>query len=506
MAHHQGAILMSIANLLKNNFLQKSFMRNPETRAAEYLLEESVIARGKLKTVVSAKPKAKIPFMTEDKVDIKNKFVSLPLMHLISNGRLRSYISNRGGGFLECGNLEIIPFDKDIVYDNSGCHVYISEANGQHIWSTTYQPTLTKFDKYDYRFRDNHATFTTEYRGIISTMTLFQVPGYNAEVRAVSVKNSSKAIRTLDLSSYGEVSLFQHDEYRAQPNFQKMQIVARLDGDNAVSYKKRTSLKDISPVFSHFSLSPDATPPIFCGSKDSFTGKGSLAAPASLREKAPSATNSFDKVYSFRHKVTLLPLEEKTIFYVNLYSGKAERYKEAYEVINDYSYLKTTLDTVLHKPDLSPGDGLQQKILTVLIYRLRKASDFNYVVPVRNEIKINWNLPSVVIEIGHIFSEAVITEGLAVFSKLLKLNFDFNLIVIPHEKDEYSQMTHGFVAAVEQNEQTGAKLVNSTLILNEATLSKELYRGVLESADIYWDVSKATLEETIENKFRKING
>ena len=40
MAHHQALILLSINNLLNNNILQKRFMKNPEIKAVDILLQE----------------------------------------------------------------------------------------------------------------------------------------------------------------------------------------------------------------------------------------------------------------------------------------------------------------------------------------------------------------------------------------------------------------------------------------------------------------------------------
>ncbi len=40
MAHHQALILLSINNLISDNILQKRFMKNPEIKAIDILLQE----------------------------------------------------------------------------------------------------------------------------------------------------------------------------------------------------------------------------------------------------------------------------------------------------------------------------------------------------------------------------------------------------------------------------------------------------------------------------------
>ena len=40
MAHHQALILLSINNLINNNILQERFMKNPEIKAIDILLQE----------------------------------------------------------------------------------------------------------------------------------------------------------------------------------------------------------------------------------------------------------------------------------------------------------------------------------------------------------------------------------------------------------------------------------------------------------------------------------
>ena len=49
MAHHQGMCLLALANLLKNNVVQRWFHGTPRVRAAELLLHEKSLSKETLK-------------------------------------------------------------------------------------------------------------------------------------------------------------------------------------------------------------------------------------------------------------------------------------------------------------------------------------------------------------------------------------------------------------------------------------------------------------------------
>jgi cyclic beta-1,2-glucan synthetase len=515
MSHHQGAIIISIVNYLKNRPFEKRFMRNAEVKALAYLLEEEVIVRGKLKSTLDITkqidPKLKVSSSIPEKEVV---YLGVPLMHLISNGRLKSFISSRGSGYLEYGNLELTPFKKDPVIDSFGSFIYIKDNRKEKIWSATYQPTLAEPDDYQYRFEENYYQVVRQDFGIECNLEIFIHPKINAEVRALTLTNKSQQRRFLSVASFAEISIFNHGEFWAHPNFQKIKLESKLKNKNMIVFTKRTSHSERSPLFAHLAFFSKCDQQRLSAITDraAFIGGGDLISPEAFSKESSFVDSpGLDKAYSFKSDLFLLPLEKKTIYFVNLYAGKNERLKQGLKILGDYDQLTKVTDLQRPKKDRKRFQKTTlQQIISLLFYYNRQPEVASGVESLaRNQFELDWSVPTIALELKISYSKTFVSEALGYLSKIIAKGMRLNIIIITHEKDEYSQKTRTFVdraiSVIESDKNNQAfSLGNFVTIINSAAITPETREGLISASSLYWDASKRSLDSLVEQEFKRI--
>ncbi len=151
MAHHQGMILMSLANYLYDDILQKRFHQNPMIKAGEILLQEKIPLRAII-TKEFKEYEDYLPTYKKQQQDVIREYDDigpvLPSTHIISNGRYAVMLSDRGGGYSKCDDVQITRWREDAVLGNQGSYVVLRKINNNKVWSATYEPINSEGDSY----------------------------------------------------------------------------------------------------------------------------------------------------------------------------------------------------------------------------------------------------------------------------------------------------------------------------------------------------------------------
>lgn len=513
MAHHQGAILISIVNFLNNRPFEKRFMREERCQSINYLLDEKISVRGRLRDVYDVSKKAKPKFGETIKEDVKKEwYLEAPLISLISNGRLRSYLSNRGGSFLEYENIELINSNIDPTIDDFGFHVYIKDSRKNLIWSVGYRPTLVEPEAFNFICGENYFKQERLNYGIFTELESFIHPTLNAEIKALTITNRSQQRRSIFTSSYGEVGLFSRNETEAHPNFQKLKVLIFKRFSNGLIFKRTSSISDHSPFFSHIILTGEKDDKIdILSERGAFIGDGSLQSPqAIVNDRFPKPLFGFDKIFATKKGLTLLPLEKKTIFYINLYAGREERLQNILTKIEDYNGLTNILNSVRKKEKRSGSVSLEeQKLISLMLLSSPLIENQKISNLGRNFLHINWDLPTITMELKDNFSKTFVAESLNLLYRLHLKGINFNLVAIAHEKDEYSKKATGYLEKTIGNIDSESKekkspFIKKVNIINGATLNIETKKGLILMSNIYWDATKRSLANTIDREYKKL--
>ncbi|MCL6614933.1 MAG: hypothetical protein K6U03_10045, partial [Firmicutes bacterium] len=127
MAHHQGMILVSLANALKGGIMTARFHRDPRVRAGESLLFERIPSEPSIIPATSGEgpPPRLMPLLgpaVSEHLFLPN--TAIPKVHLLSNGSLTVMVTNAGGGFTRWRDFDITRWQADTTQDAWGSFLY----------------------------------------------------------------------------------------------------------------------------------------------------------------------------------------------------------------------------------------------------------------------------------------------------------------------------------------------------------------------------------------------
>ena len=209
MAHHEGMSLLALAYLLLDRPMQKRFASDPMFQSAMLLLQERI-------------PRA-VAFYRQIADDITIRRDSLnqkvparifntpntpvPKVQLLSNGRYHVMITNAGGGYSRWKDLAVTRWCEDSTRDNWGTFCYIRDVASGEFWSTAYQPTLKRPERYEAIFSDAKVEFRRRDNEINTHTEIAVSPEDDIELRRIRITNRSRRLREIDITSYAEIVL-----------------------------------------------------------------------------------------------------------------------------------------------------------------------------------------------------------------------------------------------------------------------------------------------------------
>ncbi len=225
MAHHQGMTIVALANVLLRGVARRRFHSDPRVRATELLLQERTP-----REVSVAQPRAEeihgnAPVETELLPDAR-RFHSAndvtPQVHLLSNGHYAAMVTAAGSGYSRWRDFGITRWREDLTCDDTGSYIFLRDAQSGRVWSATYQPCAGEPASYDVTFSEDRAEFQRIDADITTTLEIVVSPEDDAEVRRLSITNTSGRARDLEVTSYAELVLAPVAADAAHPAFSKI--------------------------------------------------------------------------------------------------------------------------------------------------------------------------------------------------------------------------------------------------------------------------------------------
>jgi hypothetical protein len=209
MAHHEGMSLLALAYLLLDRPMQKRFESDPMFQSTMLLLQERIpravafyrqIAEDITirKALLSPKVPARI---------FKTPNTPVPEVQLLSNGRYHVMITNAGGGYSRFQDMAVTRWREDSTCDNWGTFCYIRDVISGEFWSTAYQPTLKRPERYEAIFSDARVEFRRRDNDINTHTEIAVSPEDDIELRRIRITNRSRRLREIDITSYAEIVL-----------------------------------------------------------------------------------------------------------------------------------------------------------------------------------------------------------------------------------------------------------------------------------------------------------
>lgn len=232
MSHHQGMILMAMANFLNDDIMVHRMHCDPRIQSIDLLLQEQIPYAVPTQDPYAEDVKG-IQRLTSVQEEINPWSVPvqtpIPQVNLLSNGTYNVLMSNMGGGYSSWKDIDLTRWRPDGVLDPWGTWIYIQDIGGDlknqgKSWSAAHQPIPGNKADMQVTYFAHMAVFRRMENEITSTMEVTVAPDDPVEIRRIHIHNNNGDIRDLRLTSYGEVILSPQSADTRHPAFNKLFI------------------------------------------------------------------------------------------------------------------------------------------------------------------------------------------------------------------------------------------------------------------------------------------
>ena len=225
MAHHQGMIIVSTANVLFDGRMRARFHAESAIQATELLLQERTprdvsVAHPRAEEVKASARISDMPFPVVRRLHTPH--YATPQTHILSNGRYAVMLSSAGSGYSRWGDIGVTRWNEDATCDDSGSYFFLRDVASGAVWSPGYQPCGVEPDSYEAAFTEDRAEFIRVDASLTTTMEVVVSAEDDVEVRRLSIANTGESARDLDITSYSELTLAPPAADAAHPAFSKL--------------------------------------------------------------------------------------------------------------------------------------------------------------------------------------------------------------------------------------------------------------------------------------------
>ncbi len=343
MAHHQGMSLLSFAHLLLDRPMQKRFGSDPLFQATTLLLQERVPRAMALYSRL-----AEISDLRAGTSDqetpvrvIRHPNSPSPELQLLSNGRYHVMITSAGGGYSRWNDLAVTRWREDATCDNWGAFCYIRTLPSGEFWSAAFQPALQPSESYEAIFSDARAEFRRRDRGFDTHTEIAVSPEDDIELRRISITNTSRSRKTIEVTSYAEVVLASAAADALHPAFSNlfMQTEILRQQQAIVCARRPRSREERPPWLCHLMAvhGADAEEASYETDRMRFIGRGNTVANPQAMTGAAELSGSegavLDPIVAIRRRIALDGGESVT---VDIVTGVAETREASLLLVEKY--------------------------------------------------------------------------------------------------------------------------------------------------------------------------
>lgn len=475
MAHHQGMILMAMANYFHENSMVRRMHSDSRIQSVELLLQEQIPRSVPLQDPYAEDVKG-VQRLVAAPIEIVPWVVPMqtpiPQSHLLSNGSYNVLLSNTGSGFSSWRDIDLTRWRPDGVLDPWGTWIYIQDMttdaeNEDRLWSAGHQPIPGNPTDMRVTFFAHKVVFRRTENGITSTMEVTVVPDDPVEIRRIHLQNNDDQPHNVRLTSYGEVILTPQAADTRHPAFNKLFIESEfLPELNLQIFKRRPRSNQEASIFMGHMLVVEDGQAIARHEADRYCFIGrdqSVRNPAALTsESYLSGTTgaTLDPIFALGQEFELNPHRNTDIAYLTFAADSREatielarRYQHWSLVERSFQQSSIAAQTWLGKQEITTEalkDALQ--ILSALIYSYKgvRASPETITAnrlgqPGLWRFGISGDYPILLVELDNPKHIELVRETLQVYQYLRSRRFKSDLVILNCQQTDYGAELNGLL-------------------------------------------------------------
>ena len=347
MSHHVGMTLVSLTNVLRDFTWQRRFHSDSRVRSAELLLHERMPRRVVLQEPVETQtPTVRAEEVIEQPVarEFTSPNTIVPQVALLGYQPYTVMTTQSGSGYSRFNGLAVTRWKADATLENTGQFCYVQDVSANRYWSVAHQPTCIPADSYSAILATDRVTFT-RVDGELETRTeIVAIPVDAAELRRVTVTNSGKEDREVQLTSYGEIVLTSPEADSVHPAFSNLFVETEWHAwcHTLTATRRPRSPSDV-PVWCVHVIAQDehAGTVTYETDRAQFLGRGrNVRHPAAMDVPGQLSQTTgavLDPIFSLRTTLTVPAGRSASVAFTTLVAGSRER---AFELADRYRDLR----------------------------------------------------------------------------------------------------------------------------------------------------------------------
>ena len=527
MVHHLGMSIMALDNVLKDNILINRFHNIPHIKASELLLKEKIpnhvtFERNEDYSIKNRYVKGEIliPRVFREKDDTFDE----PQVLLLSNGEYSSMINIFGSGYSKKNDMMLYRWKGSSTSDDSGLFFYIKNLNSNDYWSSAFEPCRSYGDDYEAWFNLDKAKFSRRDGNIESTTEIALSTEENLEVRKITLSNIGERGRSIEITSYCEITLTSFSADSVHPAFSNLFIQTEYDEEEKMllgSRRGRVKGAKVPYIFQKIIVNGECEGEItYETSRINFIGRNRNLKTPEAMDNDKSLNNTcgtvLDPILSMRVRVRIAGGEKREIYFI---TGTVNSKEEAVEISQKYNdnakaeriFNKYSINVQLELKNLEIK-SIQAELfqnLSSYIFYLQKGRKYReqYIRNIKKHQKDLWaygisgDLPIVLLTIEDENDISLVITIIKFYSYLKLKGVKIDLIIYNDEELSYDEPLKKSIMQAVNMVNAGNNLNKSggIYIHNKSTMNLEIKEFLIGISRLYVDSKNGTLLE----QFRK---
>ncbi|AHL76298.1 glycosyl transferase [Stutzerimonas stutzeri] len=512
MAHHQGMTIVAIANTLQTGLMRARFHREPIIQACELLLQERMPRDVAIAHPRAEEVKTRAAEGGSDPQSLRRLKGSAagvaPITHLLSNGRYAVMLTAAGSGYSRWRDIAVSRWREDVSRDNYGSFVFLRDTADGRVWPACGQPLGSTALSHEVIFGEDHAEFIRHDPDLTTTLDVLVSGEDDSEVRRVSLANSGRDAREIELTSYSEVVLTTPSTDNAHPAFAKLFVVTGyLPEYGALTATRRLRSQGENPVWAaHFAVVEGeiVADPQYETDRARFIGQRPSVAEAAVVAEGAALSNSvgtvLDPIFSLKYRIRVAPGKVARVAFWTLVAGSRDELLSLIEKHHDrsaYDRAKTLAWTQaqvqLRHLDIKPAEAADfQRLAAPILY-----ADPHFRAPSTAIIQgagaqsglwphaISGDLPIVLLRIDDIQDIAQVRQLLRAHEYWRMKRLAVDLVILNEHASSYLQDLQIAIETAVRSSQSrprfGAELAQGSVYMLRADLLSTEARALLRS-------------------------